>query len=400
VGDTQKLAVRTLFWGYAFVLALAVTAFYSGSPFADLAYYVQAAHRLRSGINPYENPYYIPFGPGAFELRYFYPPLLVMVLGFTDGCPFSTVSNIWTFGSVLAIAGGVWMLMRVGQENPRVVTTCGVLTAAVLFPPVLEGLYFGQVHAFVLCSVSAFVLFTMRRREALAGGMLGLAAALKMTPIVFSPLVVLARSKRGIAGLVLALLGSFLVCLDSGRGLTVVTDFFSALPVLTQGEFFWNLPENYSLAHLVAHAGNLDRDAARRIASLAVVALFGITFFTQWWKEGRVNEHLVSAVATLMILASPIVWFHHLSWTLVPIILELRSKGHVLGKVVVGMCTLVLGVSMPLNVYAHGIVGLSASSSRELTGLFLVIIPLMMLFVTSFLFYLTDRAGQSQVTES
>jgi len=273
----------------------------------DLHVYVLAVTALVHGGGLYR----LHAGEAA---RFTYPPFAGVAFFPIAYLPEPVTRVLWTVLTIVAVAGLWWILTphlprRLG---PRAIVW-PLLTAVVLASkPVQSNLWFGQISVFLALAVTADVLALQGRRG--QGVLTGLAAAIKLTPLVFVPYLWLTGRRR--AALVAA--GSFALATAAGAALTpsnsraywfhYVVHESASLPLANNG--------NQSIYALLLREGL--HGAGLGVAWVALgVALgsLGLWRSRRAWLAGQPLLSLAMA-GCVAILVSPISWTHHKLWIL------------------------------------------------------------------------------------
>jgi hypothetical protein len=135
----------------------------------DLQYYLVAAHRIAHGGSAYGS-----------DDGYIYPPLLAHALALL---PFSVPAIAWLWNTLLAasLLVTVWLGMRAAGLSRYALGASALLF--LFFQPAQYGISVGNASLLVagLLALAASCLFTL---PILAGALVGLAAALKIIPVV------------------------------------------------------------------------------------------------------------------------------------------------------------------------------------------------------------------------
>jgi alpha-1,2-mannosyltransferase len=312
-------------WGPALVsFALAVA---YGLYIALRTYEVDLGVYLRLGGKYVFTSHLYSFVLPNTSLPFTYPPFAALLFAPWQRT-FSNVGSVqavWTMGNVAALVGVLVLSLRLVKPSLDRVATWRLALAlslpALLLNPVLITIGFGQVNLFVTFLVMWDLLSERKigKRQLPLGVATGLAAAIKLTPLLFVPYLVLTRRWRGALTAVLTFAACELVTFavspasskaywtkaifKPGRAgdLTIVDNqnLWGVLDRFTHGV----LPDGLMLPLLVVagSAGLLLAAAAHRRSS----PLLGV---------------LVCAATCLLV--SPISWVHHLVWV-VPAILWL-----------------------------------------------------------------------------
>ena len=180
IGRRRQIArgIALVVWTAALVVLTIILVWLRGIPMLDLEVYRNGGLGWLHGI-----PLYVGFpGPlGGPDLPFTYPPLAAVLFSVFVPMPFWLSETLFTVGSFLALS--VVTVVAAGRLDDRLKWTLGP-TAAVLvlaLQPVLETFRFGQVNLVLMALVTVDCLAVRRSR----GVLVGLAAAIKLTPAVF-----------------------------------------------------------------------------------------------------------------------------------------------------------------------------------------------------------------------
>lgn len=269
----------------------------------DLAVYLRAAADVAAGRDPNVTP--------AGELPWLYPPAAALPYVPLTWVPFEVACVVATLVSIAALVRLLHLVLgRLGLPFGLPL----VSALALLTEPVLSTLGFGQVNLVLAWLVAEG--FLGRRRW-----LIGLAAGVKLTPLVFLLPLVLRRDWRGAT----QALGGF--------GATVAVGWLAA-PAASEtywGGLFFDPRDKIGIAHPTNQSinGTLWRSLGEggspvlaAALSLAVVALTVLAL----------RRHLDDDVFALWVtgvtglLVSPISWIHHWVW-LLPAVLWLWTRG-------------------------------------------------------------------------
>lgn len=284
-------------------------------PPLDLRVYSGGVRALVHGQSVYEQTY------TAVQLAFTYPPFALLAF-----LPLAVMGEWLQAGVVeLASIGCVAVLLHLALGRTRIdaVVATVLFLAAMTAEPVWMTLSFGQVNLLLAALIAADLAPGQERRWRGVG--LGLAAGIKLTPLVFLAWLALTRQWRA-AGVAV---GTFLA--------TVVVSFVA---VPGHARTFWvdglaatlggrsnpvgdamnrSMPKAYvgnqSAMGFFSRVLGPDTDAATLawllLGGLVSVAIVGIGA----WLTLRGERTLGFFVASLaMVVASPIAWTHHWVW--------------------------------------------------------------------------------------
>lgn len=280
--------------------------------FKDLLVYQYAAGAVLDGRSPYAHD------DPATGLPFTYPPFAAVLMAPLAHLPGWLAASLWTGASAGALGGSVVLVRRaLGRTSPAglvVLLTVGALA----LEPVWQNLTFGQVNLLLMV---AGLVDLLRPERRLSGIALGIAAGVKLTPLVLVVLLALAgqRAAAARAALTFAATVAIGVLLVPG-GAAYWTD-----GLLAPGRV--GPP---ALAHNQSVYGALTRMLDSGPPPLLWLLVAGplavavVLVAAAWWRDGdRALGTCLGAMA--MLLASPVAWSHHWVWA-VPVALVLWER--------------------------------------------------------------------------
>jgi alpha-1,2-mannosyltransferase len=331
---------------------------------------------------------YTPGSPFSFT----YPPFAALVFATAAGTSVGFVKVAITVASLVALALLCGQALGAAGLRRRPETVFAVTALSLLAWPVAYTLHLGEINLILAALIGTDLL---RRRDGRwwQGIGTGLAAGIKLTPLIFIAYLLLTRRYRAAAT-------------AAGTFATTVAVGFVLLP--SQSRMFWldgvfynqsrigntANPSNQSLGGAVARlAGSTAATTAGArpwwLAGALVISLAGIMIAA--WAHRR--GHRLAGVACCGItglLISPISWTHHWVWA-VPLLVALtsvawrrRSLGYGLAAVAVGV---VFWGHIPMLPPGH-----PSSAGRLLTGDLYILCGLAVLAGTALLLTL-ERFG-------
>lgn len=293
----------------------------------DLLVYVGAGEVAQSGADVYD----FRSAQGA---AFVYPPFAALLSEPLSRVPLGLLQVLWAAATLAALVG----VARVGMRP--VVALLGLpLTLALLLlsSPVRSHLRFGQVGLFLVLLVAADLLRSSRR----PGVGLGLAIAVKLTPAVFLPWLLVQRRFRTLRTAVAVAAGASLL------GLVLLWP--STVQYL--GHALWStdrfipsdVPGNQSVRGMLLRTP-LPDDAAQLLWLLVALVLAVLaTLGARRLEDAGQRLGAVGVLAALSVAVSPISWVHHLVFLALPLA-ALVGAGR--GRLAAGWA-LVLTVSLP-----------------------------------------------------
>ena len=258
----------------------------------------------------------------ATSLPFTYPPIAAVLLVPLTWVPLWLATLLATVGSVAALAVTVRLVVRSLGWRPWRSELALLVAFAVLLEPVRATLQFGQVNLVLLALVVADCL--VDRPWWPRGALVGLAAAFKLTPIVFVAYLAASPGRRSartalVTAAAATAAGALLAPADSWRYWTGVV--FDARRIGSP----W-YAGNQSLRAVVARAGLTGTaGTALWLLACAVVGAVAVVAVRAALRTGRPALGMaLTGVAGLLV--SPISWTHHWVWV-VPLALALWSVG-------------------------------------------------------------------------
>jgi alpha-1,2-mannosyltransferase len=278
-----------------------------GLRLVDLGVYRDAGRSVLIG-----RPLYSYLTPVPQLLPFTYPPFSAIVAVPLALLPMSVTSVIWTLGSLgvltwLVLVGFRPFVRRFpGRYRPIVV---GVLLSLMVWTePIRDEFRFGQVGIFLaaLCTLDCLLTSTRWPR----GALVGLAAAIKLTPAVFIPYLWLSGRRRAAVVAMSWFVGAAVV---TAIAMPQASRVFWTSAVFDSGRAGDNAgTSNQSLRSVFLRSLPGPVGSALWLASAIVVAVIGF----RWARRASVSGGEIRGIAItglLAVLLSPIAWIHHLS---------------------------------------------------------------------------------------
>lgn len=287
------------------VLVLLVAGLIAGAlagGFTDLHAYRYGSGLLLDGLPLYDSREPIT------DLRFTYPPFAAMVMVPLVPLPGWLAAALLTGLSAACLAVTVVVVRHAyGRAAPGwlVVLAC---VGALALEPVWQNLTFGQVNAILMLAV----LVDLTRAESRWSGVLiGIAAGIKLTPLVFIVLLVLVGRRSAAARAAVTFAGTVLVGFVVAAG--------SSATYWTDGLLDGSRVGPPALAHNQSAYGALTRlldgtpGTVLWLAVAGTLAVLVLLVAAAWWRRG--DPVLATCLgAAAMLLASPVSWSHHWVW--------------------------------------------------------------------------------------
>lgn len=309
----------------------------------DLAVYRLAA---RTVLNDTRRPQELYSVRSAMRLPFTYPPFAVLpMLPLAYG---KWVLDRLIVRVLLAFAlAGLWQasLRAVGHRVNWMVLA--FLTAgSMALEPVIHNFWAGQLSLVVVLLVVVDLPGAMPERY--RGLLTGVAAALKLTPLIFVVFLALTRQWRALARMLGAFVGAGLI------GLAVFphesVSYWTRYVHQSRRVGPPRILSDQSVRGALARLGWAQHGAAATFLLPAVViaiAVAVVILAVLWWRRGE-RLLAVSLTGFASLLASPISWLHHWCW-IVPLLVALSR----LSYVAAGLVALPYCVTVRLSNHFH-----------------------------------------------
>jgi alpha-1,2-mannosyltransferase len=253
-----------------------------------------------------------------------YPPAVALVLTPLALLPFHTAATMWLLLEVAALVAGCILVARtvLPEAWPRVELA---ILAAFLFGPAVYNLWLGQMNPVIFLLLALALHSWVRGHEIRCGVFIGIAAAIKLAPIVLLILLLRRRWWKG-AGATAAVLA-----LSAGSGVlafgvhTTVEYVQSVLPVLSRDDgWLYNQSWFGVVNRLGAHSVLAFEPGvlAMRVVelSLAAVSVLAAAWTVRSAETDPTRRGAQFGAGILaMLLAGSITWYSHDIHLLIPL---------------------------------------------------------------------------------
>lgn len=278
--------------------------------FIDLQVYRLGVDALRHGNDMYGQ---LPQTSIGFGLPFIYPPFAALALSPFALLPWHAAAFTFFVSSVLALALTLYLVARrvwPGEDQRRLVlvATAGATPLALLLEPVHSTLDFGQVNLLLMALVVADCLaFKPRWRR---GMLIGIAAAIKLTPAAFVLYFLVRRDYKSAA-----------TAAATGAAATLLG--FAVLPRDSAKYWFGGMGNVSGLSGSAFHTNQsiqavLSRLQVPKPASTVLWLVLGaalLVLVVAAMRRAADFPPLALAVnAVFTLLLSPISWSHHWVW--------------------------------------------------------------------------------------
>jgi alpha-1,2-mannosyltransferase len=331
----------------------------------DLLVYRQAASNMLHGGATYTSTF-------ADHLYFTYPPFALLVFSPLATLSMHTAVWVWDLCNVLALAVALSVLVRrcvsVSRTHAAVLGALVAAMSCLLFEPLRNSLLNGQVNLVLICAVVLDVFVVPPRARGL---LIGLAAAIKLTPLVFVLYLLIAKehraAARAVAGFAVATAVAWLVLPHDSATFWLHQAFSPAHKGGTMSD--WNQSWWGFVGRLPASDGSV-RTAVWLAASAATLGV-GIYVARCYVARGRRVDALF-VIAVTGLLVSPVSWTHHWSWVAVIPVLLLARNGRHRAVTIAMVVLLVLTIPSPYGWHLRGAWPLNFSLAIVAAGLLVV----------------------------
>lgn len=280
---------------------------YSGA-FIDLQVYRLGIEAMRDGADMYGQ---LPKTSIGIGLPFIYPPFAAIALAPFALLPWGAAKTLYVAVSVAALAWTLYLVAR--RYNPDrkqvalLITACA-LPVAMLLEPVRATIDFGQVNLLLMVLVATDCLLPKTRYP--RGMLIGLAAAVKLTPAAFVLFFLVRKDYKAAAT-------------AAATGAIATLASFAILPTESVRYWFGGLGNVSGLSGSAFHTNQSIQ------AVLARLHITGLPFDALWLFFGALLLALVVVAmrkaadapaialalnAVFTLLLSPISWSHHWVW--------------------------------------------------------------------------------------
>jgi alpha-1,2-mannosyltransferase len=287
----------------------------------DLAVYRSGGlivRHIRPDYNPHlASPLYDWVGYGKLHLPFTYTPFAAIAFALVSFVPYALSLKLSVAVDLGSLLAAVWFTLGgLGYRRYTIQVGATLLgTAAVLWTePVLRTIYLGQVNLVLL----ALILWDLTQPDTgksrwWKGFATGIAAGIKLTPLIFIPYLLVARKFRqaamAAAGFVFTVLLGFVILPADSRKW-----WFGGLFFQGKRTGFIGWAGNQSLDGLITRlAGSIHAGLAPWIVVAVLVAAAGSVGAGLLDRKGHAMLGLLMAALTGL-LVSPISWDHHWIW--------------------------------------------------------------------------------------
>jgi alpha-1,2-mannosyltransferase len=276
-------------------------------------------------VQPYYNPHaYDPLydwgGYSSLALKFTYTPFAAIAFAVISFLPWTPLWVLSVVVNIAALVVALWFTFGgLGYADRRVRLGATLIAAAVAFwlQPVVRTIYLGQINLILMAAIIWDLCQpdnSNGRTRWWKGAVTGVAAGIKLTPLIFVPYLLVTRKFREAAMTVAGFLATVLV------GFVILPHDSSKWwlhgMVFSDGNRtgFTGWAGNQSLRGLITRlSGSIVLGTKPWIAAAAVALVLGILAA---YLLDRAGYHMPAILAAALtgLLISPISWDHHWVW--------------------------------------------------------------------------------------
>ena len=285
----------------------------------DFNIYYTALESAQAGHSPY-----FPYIIGISFVYHPFALTLVSLFGLLGRFP---ASILWAALNVVGYALSLWMSLKLVGDVPEERRWL-IIALFAIFAPMWEMLHIGQINGIVLACLIGSLYLSEQDRPILAGIVLALAIVLKSSPLVFV-LWFLAVRRWKVAVAALAMFGVFSLIAWGQFGTGVVRDYFAVLARLgteTHPDFYNQSLPAIAIRVLWTFGIKGIETSAALMQKLGMTLLIGMTLgltAAAPLSNQRLRVWLFALLGSIMTVASPLVWYHHNMFLMLPLVILL-----------------------------------------------------------------------------
>jgi len=323
----RRLLVVLAVAGALWIAALAMLLGTEQNGLIDLSVYRTGGEAWLRGMALYDKAFPAPLtGP---RLPFTYPPLAAVLFASLTVLPWWLAVAVVVGTGIAGLAVACWLAAArlaerngwLGDGRARVaLLAAAAVGAAPLLEPVRESVSFGQINLLLVGAIAADCL--MRRTPWPRGALIGLAAAVKLTPAAFVLFFLARRQWRPVLAAAASFVAAGLLGLLLAPGDT--RDYwFGALldPARIGGLEFTSNQSLRGLLHRLGLAGGVEAATWLGLSAVVgVLALLGVAALRRSDQgrpdQGRPGDDVAALLVTASaaLLVSPVSWSHHWVW--------------------------------------------------------------------------------------
>ena len=336
-------------------------------PSWDWKCYVGGAEAVLAGSTPYADCYlYPPLVAEAMAAAYPWFAMLGEFLALNSPKHWMLMFFVWHSFQVLMVALLVYLLQRLVHREGGSPLMAAIIVAVVLVvcTPLERTIRHNQVNLLVL-NLVLLGIDRVRAAPTLAGGLLAVAAHIKLLPLAVMAPMAIGRRWRFVASAGVATAVVAVYPLLSGSSGSLWAEFFAYGPQFVSGEYF----RDNSFTGLLFNTVRVPIDAMGgtiqgmqkplRLAG-AAVSIGVVTAVLFAARHCRNFDELGAIGLASMMLLSPVAWEHHYVWAL-PLVVLVAARRWERHPLTIAAIVVLIGALPTFDVYPlsyHRLAGL------------------------------------------
>jgi len=253
---------------------------------------------------------------GADGVQFTYPPFAAVIFAVASVLPWTALRGAMTVASLAALGLSLWLVFgALGYRGRiRLGATLGISALALAIEPVQQTLSLGQVNLLLMLLIVVDLLAVRDTRPRWWQGIaIGIAAGVKLTPLIFIPYLLLTRRYRQAATATgtfgaTAVIGWAVLPRDSG------TYWAGGLVIRANRIVFLGTRGNQSVRGIATRlAGSVHAGTLPWIAAAVVIVIVGLAAAMILYQAGQPVAAMLACALTGL-LVSPLSWDHHWVW--------------------------------------------------------------------------------------
>lgn len=350
--SVQESETAASAWSRPAVRRLAVAAFAIAASVSCVLVLRSPADDLLADLQVYWGAVrWVAHGLPLYEFRadngdpFTYPPFASLLLAPIGRLPFVAAEIVWTvisLAAIVALARLVTVKALAAPAAARPAVTWLVALGVLVSAPGQSNVHFGQVSLLLVLACLADGLGVTGPRW--RGVLIGVAAAVKLTPLLFIAYLLVSGQRRAAA--------------RAGTAFAAATALAWLLDAADSREFWTSAVFATDRIGDITALGNQSVNGMLLRAGLPTTVVFttwlataGALVAAAVWRARRLHRdgqegHAIVLVGCATIAASPVSWTHHQFWTLIAAMLLMASTGttrRVAGAVLLVLMTLNVG---------------------------------------------------------
>ena len=282
--------------------------------FEDFAAYMSVAHAVANHTDLYAQFIHQP--PNVALTGFDYPPVVAFLLQPLTWIPSMPAATLWLWLTIActAAATGIAAFTLLPRSWPRIEITAVV---TFLFSAATYNYWHGQMNPIIFLLLALALHAWAHDHQTRFGVLVGIAASIKLAPIVLIVLIVRRRWWRGAGACAVTVVAGLALGVVAFGTSTLQEYITRVLPVLSaQDGWLYNQSVSGVVNRLFGHAVLVPQSGSTMISILTygvLAVMLGLLFFAVGpaSRNRQISGAEFAAATLLMLLASTITWYAH-----------------------------------------------------------------------------------------